>query len=224
MSIDDFHDKPFDEGTVTKLHIFELYAREWFPVFLSSEKHRRNAIHVFDFFAGPGTDCNNVHGSPLRLLRQLQEYQGTQGWRKVGIHVHFYDEDSDKIARLKENIASCGLQLPNVNYDIQPLRFDDAFPASAMTLADVEAAKLVFIDQTGVAQVTPDVFRRLVDSRTCDFLFFSPLRLCTDFATIRPSSRKLFDRKTITMSIAQLWSITGGYFLWTKSITLPRFQ
>lgn len=172
MSIDDFHDKPFDEGTVTKLHIFELYAREWFPVFLSSEKHRRNAIHVFDFFAGPGTDCNNVHGSPLRLLRQLQEYQGTQGWRKVGIHVHFYDEDSDKIARLKENIASCGLQLPNVNYDIQPLRFDDAFPASAMTLADVEAAKLVFIDQTGVAQVTPDVFRRLVDSRTCDFLFF----------------------------------------------------
>lgn len=172
MSIDDFHDKPFDEGTVTKLHIFELYAREWFPVFLSPGKPLRSAIHVFDFFAGPGTDCNNVLGSPLRLLRQLQEYQGTQGWGKVGIHVHFYDEDSDKIARLKENIASHGLQLPNVTYDIQPLRFDDAFRVSESTLADTQAAKLVFIDQTGVAHVTPEVFCKLVRSPTCDFLFF----------------------------------------------------
>jgi three-Cys-motif partner protein len=106
------------------------------------------------------------------LLRQLKEYQGTQGWGRVGIHVHFYDEDSDKIARLKENIASHGLQLPNVNYDIQPLRFDDAFRESALTLADPQAAKLVFIDQTGVAHVTPEVFRKLVNSPTCDFLFF----------------------------------------------------
>ena len=30
MSPDDFHDKPFDEGTLNKLQIFELYAREWF--------------------------------------------------------------------------------------------------------------------------------------------------------------------------------------------------
>jgi three-Cys-motif partner protein len=172
MSPDDFHDKPFDEGTLTKLQIFELYAREWFPVFLAPEKPWRNAIHVFDFFAGPGTDCQNNPGSPLRLLRQLQEYQGTQGWGKVRIHVHFYDEDSEKIARLKENIAGHGLQLPNVNFDIQPLRFDDAFRVSELTLRDTQAAKLVFIDQTGVAHVTPEVFRKLVNSPTCDFLFF----------------------------------------------------
>lgn len=172
MSIDDFHDKPFEEGTVTKLHIFELYAREWFPVFLSRQKPLRQTIHVFDFFAGPGTDCNNVLGSPLRLLQQLQGYQGTQGWGKVGIHVHFYDEDSAKVARLQRNIASHGLQFPNVTYDIRPLRFDDAFRVSEATLVDTQAAKLVFIDQTGVAHVTPEVFRKLVRSPTCDFLFF----------------------------------------------------
>lgn len=172
MSPDDFHGKPFDEGTLTKLHIFELYAREWFPVFLSPERPLREAIHVFDFFAGPGTDCDNVLGSPLRLLRQLQEYQSTQGWGKVRIHAHFYDEDSNKIAQLKKNIADHGLLLPNVNYDIQPLRFDDAFRESALTLADPQAAKLVLIDQMGVAQVTPEVFRKLVNSPTCDFLFF----------------------------------------------------
>lgn len=172
MSPDDFHDRPFDEGTLTKLQIFELYAREWFPVFLAPEKPWRNTIHVFDLFAGPGTDCQNVHGSPLRLLRKLQEYQGTQGWGKVHIHVHFYDEDPDKIAQLKQNIASHKLQLPSVNFDIQPLRFEDAFRASESTLADSQAAKLVLIDQTGVAHVTAEVFRKLVNSPTCDFLFF----------------------------------------------------
>ncbi|HMV56407.1 MAG TPA: three-Cys-motif partner protein TcmP [Nitrospira sp.] len=172
MSSDDFHGKPFDEGTVCKLHIFELYAREWFPVFLSSEKPRRKAIHVFDFFAGPGTDRNNVLGSPLRLLSQLQDYQGAQGWEKVAIHAHFYDEDSSKIARLQENIASRGLRLSNVHYDIRALRFDEAFQGSDSILADTQAAKLVFIDQTGVAHVTTEVFRKLVSSPTCDFLFF----------------------------------------------------
>jgi len=172
MSPDDFHDKPFDEGTLTKLHIFELYAREWFPVFLSPERPLRDAIHVFDFFAGPGTDCDNVLGSPLRLLRQLRDYQSSEGWDRVRIHVHFYDEDSDKIAQLKENIANHELELSNVTYDLQPLRFDDALRESALTLADSQAAKLVLIDQMGVAQVTPEVFRKLVSSPTCDFLFF----------------------------------------------------
>lgn len=172
MPAEDFHDKPFDEGTLTKLQIFELYAREWFPVFLSLRNPRRQAIHVFDFFAGPGTDSGNVLGSPLRLLRQLQAYQGSEGWGKVRIHVHFYDEDPEKIAQLKENIVAHGLYLPNVSFDIQPLRFDDAFRESTQILADPQAAKLVFIDQTGVAQVTPEVFCTLVSSPTCDFLFF----------------------------------------------------
>ncbi len=39
-------------------------------------------------------------------------------------------------------------------------------------LANPKAAKLVFIDQTGVGQVTSEVFQRLVISPTCDFLFF----------------------------------------------------
>ena len=172
MSIDDFHDKPFDEGTLTKLHIFELYAREWFPVFLAREKPWRKTLHVFDFFAGPGTDCQQIACSPLRLLQQLQRYQGTLGWGKGRIHFHLYDEDSDKIAQLKENIASHGLQLSDVSFDIRALQFDDAFRTSEEILADPQAAKLVFIDQTGVAHVTPEVFRKLVSSPTCDFLFF----------------------------------------------------
>ena len=129
-------------------------------------------MHVFDFFAGPGTDSGGALGSPLRLLRQLRNYQGSEGWGKVRIYAHFYDEDREKIARLKDNIVMHGLDFREVSLDIQSLRFEDAFKESAQTLASRQAAKLVFIDQTGVAQVTPEVFRKLVSSPTCDFLFF----------------------------------------------------
>lgn len=172
MPGDDFHARPFDEGTLTKLKIFELYAKGWFPVFLSRDRPARTEIHVFDFFAGPGVDSNDVPGSPLRLLRQLRSCQALPGWSKVGIHVHFFDESKRKIERLKTRINTQKLNLPNVSYDIRPLLFEDAFQESADELAKPGAAKLVFIDQSGVSQVTPEVFRNLVSSPTCDFLFF----------------------------------------------------
>jgi len=170
MSVGAFHNRPFDEGTLTKLQIFELYAREWLPVFLS--RPLRKEVHLFDFFAGPGTDSAGVVGSPLRILRQLEEYKTLSGWRSLQVHVHFFDESSTKIERLKDSIAAAGLSLPNVVCDIRPLAFDRSFAESASLLANPEAAKLVFIDQFGVDEVTPDVFRKLVISPTCDFLFF----------------------------------------------------
>lgn len=66
-----FHDKPFDEGTLTKLSLFELYTREWLPVFLAQPAPLRKVIHLFDFFAGPGTDSTGTPGSPIRILRKL---------------------------------------------------------------------------------------------------------------------------------------------------------
>src|SRR5262245_10192039 len=99
MPAADFHNRPFDEGTLTKLQIFELYAREWLPVFLSPERPPHSEIHLFDFFAGPGTDSSGVFGSPLRLLAQLKEYRGQSGWSEVRVHVHFFDESAAKVRR-----------------------------------------------------------------------------------------------------------------------------
>ena len=53
--------------------------------------------------------------------------------------------------------------------------FEDAFRTAELALADSQAAKLVFIDQTGVAHVTPEVFRKLVNSPTVTFCSFSRL-------------------------------------------------
>lgn len=77
----DFHEKPFDEGTLTKLHILELYARAWLPVFLAREVPPFPEIHIFDFFAGPGADPIGQLGSPLRLLNQLNSARGRGGGR-----------------------------------------------------------------------------------------------------------------------------------------------
>jgi three-Cys-motif partner protein len=172
MPADDFHNRPFDEGTLTKLQIFELYTREWLPVFLSPERPPHKELHLFDFFAGPGTDSSGVPGSPLRILRQLQEYRALSGWRSVRVHVHFFDESPKKIKRLEESISRSGLDLTNITPDIRPLSFDQSFMECASLLANSNSAKLLFIDQCGVDEVTSDVFRKLVNSPTCDFLFF----------------------------------------------------
>ena len=172
MPAKDFHNKSFDEGTLTKLQIFELYAREWLPVFLSRERPPKSEVHLFDFFAGPGTDPAGAWGSPLRLLRQLKGYQGLPGYSHVRVHAHFFDASRRVITQLEANIDDQQLRLQRVVLDVQALQFEDALQHCAKTLADRQAAKLLFIDQFGVDHVTPEVFHQLVSFPTCDFLFF----------------------------------------------------
>ena len=150
MPADDFHTRPFDEGTLTKLQIFELYAREWLPVFLSNPT--RPEIHIFDFFAGPGQDVRGELGSPLRLLRQLGSFTHFSGWSKVSMHAHFFDASPRKIAQLRKAIDQSGLCPNGVTLDVQVLEFQEAIPKYQTTLAKAQAAKLLLIDQTGVDQ------------------------------------------------------------------------
>src|SRR4051812_21054811 len=112
-----FHDKPYDEGTLAKLRIFELYAQEWIPVFLSREKPPfSGGVHIFDFFCGPGTDSTGTPGSPLRILNQLRSYyqKPLAGWNKVSIVVHFHDADARKVKKLEETVAAEKWKIPGV--------------------------------------------------------------------------------------------------------------
>jgi len=172
MPSEDFYQHPFDEGTLTKLQVFELYAREWLPVFLAQDQPPKKELHLFDFFAGPGTDSRGELGSPLRLLRQLRSVQRLPGWPRVSVHAHFFDADPDKIARLKVMVAEQPDQVHGLALEIETLEFDQALKSSAVILRNPQAAKLVLIDQFGVDNVTPQVFQALVNAPTCDFLFF----------------------------------------------------
>ena len=107
MGNKNFHDKPYDAGTLGKLRVFELYAQEWIPVFLSRAEPPFNEVHLFDFFCGPGTDPIGVPGPPRRVPAQLRAYheKGLAGWNKVRIAVHLFDQDPEKVASLKSNNA-----------------------------------------------------------------------------------------------------------------------
>ena len=171
MALDDFHNRPFDEGTLTKLRILELYAREWLPVFFAREGSRWREVHLYDFFCGPGTDSNGVPGSPLRLLDQLNRVRNLPGYRNTRIYCHFSDSDGAKVTRLRARIEMQPVP-PELVVDIERRDFLEALNRSRQILDNPEAAKLLFIDQYGVDSVTPEVFRTLVAAPACDFLFF----------------------------------------------------
>jgi three-Cys-motif partner protein len=170
----DFHNRPYDAGTATKLRIFELYAQEWIPVFLAPAQPRFKEAHVFDFFCGPGSDVTGAYGSPLRILSQLRDYhrRGMAGWSKVRIVVHLFDEDEKKVGRLASLVQSAEWKIPGVEIDCRPLVFQKALLEHQGLLADSQAAKLLIIDQCGVDEVSDEVFRRLITLPITDFIFF----------------------------------------------------
>jgi three-Cys-motif partner protein len=174
MPAGDFHEKPFDEGTLTKLRVFELYTQEWIPVFLSKPHPLFKEVHLFDFFSGPGTDSKGMYGSPLRILDQLCRYhqKGLAGWDKAGIVAHLFDEDDEKIASLKSLVESDAWKVPGVRIDCRAISFHDALAEHEELCANPATSKLLIIDQYGVDQVSEVVFRKLVSFQTTDFIFF----------------------------------------------------
>jgi three-Cys-motif partner protein len=220
---DRFHRQPFDEGTLTKLEVLELYAREWLPVFLAQERSRWNEIHIFDFFAGPGTDARGTLGSPLRLLKQIDATRGRPGWRYTKVHCHFYDWQFLKIAELRSQIEERVVQ-PDILLDIDVAEFSEAFDRNRHILSNPFAAKLLFIDQYGVDSVTPQVFRTLVEAPTCDFLFFISSSTLNRFRDHPAIKQKLQDLTTTIMCIALSWSTTVACCRRGSSTTWLRFR
>jgi three-Cys-motif partner protein len=174
MAAKNFHDKPYDAGTLAKLRIFELYAQEWIPVFLSQAEPKFEEVHIFDFFSGPGTDSLGIYGSPLRMLNQFRRYQrdGLAGWGKVRIVAHLFDSDRRKIDRLASILQEEEWKIPGVQIDLKLLAFSDALNAQQAVLANPRFAKLLIIDQCGVDEVSDEIFKRLVSLPTTDFIFF----------------------------------------------------
>jgi three-Cys-motif partner protein len=174
MANEDFHAKPFDPGTLTKLRIFELYTQEWIPVFLSQAQPRFEAVHIFDFFSGPGIDSVGAYGSPLRILDQLRRYhqKGMAGWENIRIEVHFFDEDQEKIKQLDAIWRRPEWKVPSVHIDCRSLTFRNALAGHNDLLLNPRLAKLLIIDQCGVDEVSDEIFKKLISFPTTDFIFF----------------------------------------------------
>lgn len=177
MAIIDLHSKPFDEQTLTKLELFEDYAKEWIPTFVMSNLPE---VCVFDFFAGPGYDSNQVAGSPIRILRQVEAQIGHVFTKRVKVKLFFNEYEKNKFKLLE---LSCGKFIDNspemsrakktgllsVTYYNED--FAILFPKLLSTIKAFPS--LIYIDQNGLRFLADQYLLELEKTETTDFLYYA---------------------------------------------------
>ncbi|MDR0698754.1 MAG: three-Cys-motif partner protein TcmP, partial [Tannerella sp.] len=172
MARKDLHEKPFDEGTITKLEIFENYAKEWLPTFIMSG-HKE--LWIFDFFAGTGYDKNGVAGSTIRILQQIRSQSGNIFQKKTKINVCFNEFDKQKFDLLQESCNkfvndNSELSIMNINLHFHKSNFAELFPKTLPTIK--EYPSLLYLDQNGMKFLADKYIDDLEKTSTTDFLYF----------------------------------------------------
>jgi three-Cys-motif partner protein len=171
------HSKPFDEGTKTKLMLFETYTKEWLPPMIIS--HEGQAICVFDLFAGPGFDKVGELGTPIRILKQILSQINLIFQHKTKVYVWLNEFDKTKYSDLKVNVENylnshnelkraidCQLlkvKMTNCDFGIlfgKILNIIQRFPS------------LVILDQNGIRFISHEYFDELCKCEHTDFMYF----------------------------------------------------
>lgn len=173
----DHHKKPFDEGTIAKLEIFEDYAQAWIPVFLKRIDVKE--IAIFDFFSGIGYDIDGVAGSPIRLLSKIKEQIGLIFQSKTKIHLHLNEFEPNKISQPKfEKLKESCMEFLNKNKDVgraieihfhnkdAEQLFEELIPIIKQN------PSLIYLDQNGVKFLSESVLLKLEKLHQTDFLYF----------------------------------------------------
>jgi len=173
----DLHKKPFDEGTIAKLEIFEDYAQAWLPTFLMQPNVKEVAI--YDFFSGVGYDVNNIPGSPIRLLTKIKEQIGLIFQSKTKINLHLNEFEPHKISQPKfEKLKLACQEFLTNNKDVARAitiiyHNEDADILFANLLPTIKKfPSLIYLDQNGVKFLADNILLELEKLRQTDFLYF----------------------------------------------------
>lgn len=214
------HEKAFDDHTIQKLELFEEYARQWLPVFIS-QRSRWKAIEIYDLFAGPGTDAAGTPGSPLRLLAVAAEYSEQLARARRPVRFWFNDADRGKAERLQQ--ATAARSGPGVQVTVTAAPFSEILPKLRGRLNVQDVPKLVLLDQFGVNAVNEQVFRMLANARLCDFLFFiaaSTLHRFREDPAIQLKIPELSDHHRVVDAVVDLYRSWAppGYFVGSFSL------
>ncbi len=168
----DFHKAPFDEGTKVKLALYDNYIREWLPVFVQKAEPLYDVINIFDFFAGPGLDVNGEKGSPLITIEALAPYLELIPQKNLTVNLYFNEFIKRKLQNLKLVISKLELDDRSSNIFYSDHEFQEAFDKYYDLMTKDKSANFLFLDQSGIKQITDDVFKAIINLPTTDFLFF----------------------------------------------------
>lgn len=188
MSSKNLFRKPFDEGTRSKLEIFEDYFKEWLPVFISKPNPIWKQIQVFDLFAGEGTDLNGVFGSPLRIIKTLNDNKAQIKLSGIKITLVLNEFNKEKFDLLKKNIseiADPATYETHIYCSEFKEVFDNYYPSMTGT------ANFLFLDQNGIKQITESVFKKLTGLVATDILFFISSSYIKRFADVEDFNKYL---------------------------------
>lgn len=177
----DINKMPYDEATLTKLEIFEQYLVAWLPVFIHTP-HTSKAM-ICDFCAGSGYDSIDTPGSPIRIVKRIDDYRDQIFKNDIHIDILLNDVKSKKYRELKNAVAETfreefwrgKVALSCHNEDFQKL-----FRQQYERLK--QQPNLIFIDQSGVKQITNEIFQMLIGLNKTDFLFFISSSVMKRFA------------------------------------------
>jgi three-Cys-motif partner protein len=171
MPVKDIFDKPFDEGTLTKLEIFEKYFEEWLPPFVISNFNK--PIQVFDLFSGSGLDKKGIFGSPLRIIEIIKKHSAIIQKKNKLVHLFFNDVNAKKI-KLLEKIVSGKITADGLSSCILITYTNLTFTKCLINYSSIlkNGCNLIFVDQNGFKQVNEEVFRQLINLDRTDFIFF----------------------------------------------------
>ncbi len=171
MSSRDLHEKPFDQGTLTKLEIFEKYTQAWIPVFAITGGDN---ILIVDFFAGTGYDINGAPGSPIRILTKILEFGNLLLQNRTKVHLHLNEFKKEKCTTLKKACSDFIEKHPTLSkvlvIEFTSLDFEESFERE-YTL-NKSLPSLVFLDQNGVKFLNSKYLNALEATKKTDFLYF----------------------------------------------------
>ncbi|QQT27526.1 three-Cys-motif partner protein TcmP [Sphingobacterium spiritivorum] len=167
MPVKNLFQKPFDEGTNTKLDIVRQYFEEWLPVFVAKKQPIWRTIQIFDFFAGQGKDKEGKDGSPLIFIQVIKSLKELILKNKLKIILHLNELNIDNFNILVENTSQ-----QDDLFEIKTYNSDFKSTFDKLYLSMKGSANFLFFDQNGIKEITEPLFRQIVTLKQTDFLLF----------------------------------------------------
>lgn len=171
MSSKNLYDKPFDEGTIIKLQIFQKYFEEWLPPFVMHDFNK--PIQVFDLFAGSGYDINGVAGSPIRIVEIIRKHSTILRKKNKQVFLFFNDLDKTKTSKLETEVNKIIYEFgltKHIQSFFTSIPFSDCLKKYSSLFR--KGCNLIFIDQNGFKEVNESIFHFLINLETSEFIFF----------------------------------------------------